>query len=337
MSQQVFFKYAIKLARGEKMSRVQWARELCVTERSITNFNKKLNDEYGVKIDHFKGEFGYYQINQAASIDYNQFLNFLQAYNTSNYLVEAFTTKNNLNECLIFHQNWDKVDWMLNFDRIIKAIDERKYISFKSFSFRHEKIKSHENIMVYWMKQNAYFRWYIIGFSEHHPGSPFVLGLDKINELSISDSVFERKPQLEKYRNIYEDLFGVYSFSNRKEEVLQIECSRFQANYLKTLPLHNSQKVEYEDDKKVIFKYYMSINHEFVFELMRQNVWNYDINSIKDAHPRETSIKVLNPPWLVDYFREVYKRAFYSYCDNENISRELARETNNEKVYSFPI
>jgi hypothetical protein len=62
------------------------------------------------------------------------------------------------------------------------------------------------------------------------------------------------------------------------------------------------------------------------YELLRQNVWNFNPGILEFPHPHRTAIKVLEPAWLADYFYQTYKRSFLTYTDDAQISEKLKHE-----------
>ena len=222
MSQGTFFEYSNRLVNEEKRNRNSWAKELSVTTRTITNFNTRLNEEFGIILEKTSGSNGYYFINKKNSSTYEAFINFIQNLNSSSIISESFSSDSAIGKHLIFHQNWNRISWMKHFDKLLTSINNQHYINISYASFRTERDEKLNYFMPYWMKQNAYFRWYIIGFENEKSTFPTVIGLDKIHALTIDENVFTRNSTLEKFRSEYENVFGVYIFQNQEPEVVRI-------------------------------------------------------------------------------------------------------------------
>jgi hypothetical protein len=233
-----------------------------------------LKKEYGVIIDNKKGYHGYYFINKEKSIDYSKFVNYFQNLNSISSITQSFIDINGIGKHLLFHQNWNVVGWMKHFGKLLDAINYQQYISIKYFSFRTEEQKQLVDFMPYWMKQNAYFRWYVIGFEKRTPHSQQSLELTRSFHYRLTITPLEGILPKKDFKDEYENQFGVYIYKDRQPELVRIECQRFQAHYLKSLPLHVSQEVEYENDEVTVFRYKLIVNHEFAYELLRQNAWN---------------------------------------------------------------
>lgn len=336
MAENRFFEYVTRLLNNERRNRAGWAAELYVSERTITNFNTRLEKEYGIIIDYYPGAYGYYEINKDQSTNFNDFVNFIHNLKSSDLIADAFINSDAISKHLIFHQNWNQISWMQFFNPLLTAINDQRFVSIQFFNYRTEKQEEYNYFRPYWMKQNAYYRWYVIGFTSEESDFPTVLGFDKIRNFRLEDQKFERKPELEHFRKDYERIFGVYTYPDRAPETVRIECTRFQAAYLESLPLHSSQKRECYDGQTVIFSYSLVVNHEFAYELARQNVWNFNPNMLDFPHPQRTAIKVLEPKWLADYFYQTYKRAFLAYCDNPDIEQVLWKEVR-DTPFPYPL
>lgn len=336
MSQGKFFEYVTRLISHERRNRTSWAKTLAVTERSITNFNNRLDKEYGIVVSFAPGPYGYYYIDKSRNRNFDEFINFIHNLNSPTKISESFLNNNEVGRHLIFHQNWNHVSWMQFFNPILSAINNQNFLTVNFFSFRTETDEMMVDFMPYWMKQNAYFRWYMIGFTDEHAVFPIVIGCDKISAVTVNEKTFERKPELEKFRDAYEKVFGVYIYDGRNPEVVRIEVTRFQSAYLKSLPLHPSQEIESENDQTTIFRFNLVLNHEFAYELLRQNVWNFNPNMLNFPHPKTTAVKVLEPAWLVDYFHQTYKRAYLGYCDDPELEERLKKDVDNAQ-FPYPL
>jgi len=336
MSQAKFFIYITRLTKQERRNRKSWSKELGVTPRTITNFNNRLEQEYGIKILFSGGSNGYYSIDKKEKKKYDELINFIQNLNSPTKIAESFIDKDNFGKHLIFHQDWNKVDWMRHFNPVLQAINNQQYVSIEYYSFRNEKKGELMYFMPYWMKQNAYLRWYIIGFRDDNASFPIVIGLDKIISITIDDKKFDRKSSLEVFRREYENVFGVYMYEGREPDIVRLECTRFQATYLKSLPLHPSQEIESENEIGTIFRFKLVVNHEFAYELLRQNVWNFNPNMLEYPHPKRTAIKVLEPSWFVDYFHQTYKRSYQTYARDLTIIGKIKKDID-EAEYPYPL
>ena len=71
----------------------------------------------------------------------------------------------------------------------------------------------------------------------------------------------------------------------------------FQANYIKSFPLHHSQQVISENEKECRIKLHVYITHDFVMELLSMG----------------ENVKVLKPAGLINEIKRVYEVARKQY------------------------
>ncbi len=95
---------------------------------------------------------------------------------------------------------------------------------------------------------------------------------------------------------MFKHSFGVI-FENKPPEKIVLEFSSFQANYIKSLPLHSSQKIISEDDGRCLIELYIYPTYDFIIELL----------SLADE------VKVLEPKSLVDEVKQSLRNTLDNY------------------------
>ena len=171
---------------------------------------------------------------------------------------------------------------------ILKAMRESKVleVAHKSFWSNGEEKTFHlEPYCVKMFRQ----RWYVVGKNDYgKPGDNIrIYGLDRIGDLSLTDQHFTFPDSFnpEKY---FDGCIGV-CFDGKVTNVrLKVDVN--QANYLRSLPLHSSQKEKRHDDYS-IFTLRVRPSFDFVQELL---------------HNRDT-IEVLEPKALRDELAQIAK------------------------------
>jgi proteasome accessory factor B len=121
-------------------------------------------------------------------------------------------------------------------------------------------------------------RWYLVAL-EKSTQTVKTFGLDRISNLKITDTKF--KPFAFNVEKEFRNAFGVLRDAPAEKVVLQF--SKMQGEYIKTFPLHDSQRIIAETGHSVTFEMYICLTHDFVMELMR-----YD-----------SKVKVLEPQSLI--------------------------------------
>jgi predicted DNA-binding transcriptional regulator YafY len=133
--------------------------------------------------------------------------------------------------------------------------------------------------------KEARFRWYLIA-QDSKDGAIKIFGLDRISNLEISASRFEY-PNSFNAEEKFKHAFGIISGEEPPEKI-QLWLTREQGNYIKSLPLHASQKIISESNTEVIVELYVCPSHDFMMELLSMGA----------------NVKVLEPESLKKKIRE---------------------------------
>jgi len=115
-------------------------------------------------------------------------------------------------------------------------------------------------------------RWYVVGEASTHPGETRVYALDRIVDLHMLDSDFAI-PRDFSPRKFFADYYGV--FTNATPCLLRIEVLPRAAKFLRTLPLHHSQRELTPEqaqplrtcEEGVVFEYFVAPTYDFVQQL----------------------------------------------------------------------
>ena len=145
---------------------------------------------------------------------------------------------------------------------IIEALRDKHaiQITYQGFDKTHPSTFVVEPYCLKMFKQ----RWYLLAYSPVKDKT-LVYALDRMHEVEITKQKYELPNDFDAefyFRNTY----GV-SFAEEQPEEVKISISAGQANYLRTLPLHPSQKEEERNEEYSVFSYYVVPTFEFCQEL----------------------------------------------------------------------
>ena len=108
-------------------------------------------------------------------------------------------------------------------------------------------------------------RWYLIGL-EIINNQIRTFGLDRISEIEVAKTKF-MSPAKNTISELFRHSFGIiYNDSLPQKIILQV--SNFQTNYLKSLPLHASQKIVSENQNYSIIELFIHATHDFKMEIL---------------------------------------------------------------------
>lgn len=127
-------------------------------------------------------------------------------------------------------------------------------------------------------------RWYLIGKPSDHPEErqPRVYSLDRVLELSSTDISY-KMPKGFKASEFFENQFGI-DRSLTKAERIVIRVTAATANYIRTLPIHDTQLEIQKKDDFSDFSFRLAPTYDFIQEL-RKHGSNLEV--LEPAHLRE--------------------------------------------------
>lgn len=171
---------------------------------------------------------------------------------------------------------------------MIKAIDGQNKISFTYRKYSDESI-SRRKLSPYAIKQWK-GRWYVIGKEED--GSTKTFGMDRMDALEILDEKIVKDPSFDPVAK-FKDCYGIYSSLEYPLEDIVLSFGKEDGLYLKSRPIHSSQKVLKETDSEIIFSFRLRITPDFIMELLS----------------RSWSVRVISPASLRDELYAIYTEA----------------------------
>ncbi len=161
---------------------------------------------------------------------------------------------------------------------IIKAMRDNHIIFISYYSYNSEKYYEFD-IHPYFVKAFKK-RWYVVAYS---PGTDDIrcYALDRMENVIISDKVFKMPKDL-KPAEYFKDCFGIINNEDSEVQKVVLKIDAFKSNYIRNLPLHESQKEMKRTDEYSIFEYHLKPEFDFEQEIFS----NMD------------TMEVLEPQWL---------------------------------------
>jgi len=162
---------------------------------------------------------------------------------------------------------------------ILKAIQSRKVITFDYTTFDRTTLKSH-TVHPYLLKEYRN-RWYLIG---KHDRRQIILtyGLDRLSNLSISEQESTIHPDFDP-DSYFKFALGITTYEGDPVKI-KLSFTPIQGEYLKSQPIHHTQKILLDTDEEV----HIGIEVFPTIEL-RMLLLGFG-----------PSVKVLEPTWFAD-------------------------------------
>lgn len=142
-------------------------------------------------------------------------------------------------------------------------------------------------------------RWYLVGRSPYK-NMIMIYSLDRVKWLGLTDKNF-KYPKNFNPEEFFDDCFGIIADQKIGVETVKLKVSAGQANYLRSLTLHQTQKEIERTDEYSIFTVRLRPTFDFRQEILSQGC----------------DIEVLKPKWFRDEVAEISKHMWNKYKDDK--------------------
>ena len=220
--------------------------------RTFSNHLQSIADIFGIEIECDRRDNTYHIKNEGE----------IGSSDIRNWMLEALSLNSLLNESaglkdrIIFENVPSSQKYLTT---VIQAIRDKKVLHAVYKSYR--KTGEEEFILEPYCLREFKKRWYLFA----HKGNddvPHMFALDRFLSIEIGRTKFT----LPKKFNAHEFFSGIYGtrvYSDMKPVFVTLKVSEMQANYFKSLPLHQSQEILEETPQYTIFRYFLTPDYDF--------------------------------------------------------------------------
>ena len=262
-----------------------------IPKRTFDNWRQAILDMFGVFIDNeHKGEYCYF-IQNEDDIKNNGIRSWIyNTYSVTNTLASCLGIKDRiLLEYVPSGQEY--------LQTIIDAMKENREI--RIIYYNHWKDEEFDLKLQPLCVRLFRQRWYVIALNHYtdlNEKGPRIYSLEHIKDLQVRDETF-KMPKDWNAEEYFEGSFGVIRDFEHDKELVKLKVSASQANYIRGLRLHKSQKEVERNDEYSIFTLFIRPTQDFLQELL----WHFD------------NMEVLEPKWLREEMAETTERMFNLY------------------------
>ena len=232
---------------------LNYLHESVIPERTFHNWRHAIEDLFQISIECDRN-LGYY-IEDADDLERGD---------VRTWLISTFAVNNLINESRDIKRQilFEKIPSGQRFlTPVIEAM--RNHVELKmTYHGYHKDHPSTFNVQPYCVKVYRQ-RWYMLAKSDLP--DLITYALDRIVALEPTDNHYKLPAGFDA-ETYFSSLVGV-SDVNRKPTFVTIRVNSWQANYLRSLPLHDSQQETERTDEYSVFKYFVVPNYEFMQEL----------------------------------------------------------------------
>ncbi|MDT0688731.1 WYL domain-containing protein [Salegentibacter sp. F188] len=164
---------------------------------------------------------------------------------------------------------------------LLHAIQNLNLVKFQYYKFREDS-QSTRKVKPISLKE-ARNRWYLIAMDTKDEQIKN-FSLDRIQELSITSEKFKKIEY-----NIHEefkDSFGIINGTDEEPVKVVLAFTAREGKYVASLPLHQSQQLNSEDEKEMCFSYFIRPTYDFRMEILSYG------DQVKVMEPKELGDKI---------------------------------------------
>jgi hypothetical protein len=259
-------------------------------EMSIRTFHKwrqYIEEMFGIIIENETGGQYRYYIENADELNNGSMRSWL--FNTltvSNLMMESVSIKDKI----LFEEIPDGEQYL---PVILEALKNNTVLemTYKSYERDEANTFTVEPYCIKAFKQ----RWYLVARS---PALDRIMiyALDRVHQLEPTAIHFDY-PEDFKAKDYFDECFGIIANAKCKVETVKLKVSAGQANYLRSLTLHQSQKEIERNDEYSIFTVRLRPTFDFQQEILSMG----------------SDIEVLAPRWFRDEVAEISKHMWNKY------------------------
>ncbi|MDD6582345.1 MAG: WYL domain-containing protein [Bacteroidales bacterium] len=227
--------------------------------RTFMNHKDDVYELFGIQIECRKSDNTYHIADRSELKDAAGFKRWVfDALSLSNQLSESSA----LRDRVLLEDNPSGQEFVA---AILEAMRNNKMVTFsyKPFWVAEGRVSNLYHVEPYALK---YFwrRWYLLGKYGDNPLR--VYALDRMLDIDIEFEDFTLPADFDA-EDFFNSCFGII-VGDEEPQLIQLKVDAFQANYLRSLPLHHSQKVVEQTKDYTIFSYFLRITYDLRQELL---------------------------------------------------------------------
>jgi predicted DNA-binding transcriptional regulator YafY len=226
-----------------------------------------------------------YSINKDQQLEVNERI--LEAFDTFN----ALNISDRLSDYIHFEKR--RPQGTENLYGLLYAIKNKLQISFTYQKYWENRLT--QRVVEPYVLKEFRNRWYLLAL-DLKDDKVKSFALDRLTHLEITKKQFTFPQDFDVIEH-YRYCFGIIGSYDKEPQEVILTFNPFQGNYIKSLPLHESQKVVIDNDSELRVKLEIFITLDFIMELLSFG----------------ENVKVVKPDSLINNMKAVYRKALSQY------------------------
>ena len=255
------------------------------SKRTLQRDLKEIRNLFGIEIEYSKREKGYF-------INHTEYEN-----NGFQRMMESFDLFHSLNFAQdlkpFIHIEKQKPLGTENLLGLLHAIKNTVQIEFTYYKFEDEEFTLRK-VEPYAIKEFKN-RWYLL--AKDNKDNVFKsFALDRLSDLEISSKKFKYPTDYD-LKKSYEFSFGIVSPNGENPQDIILSFEPYQGKYIKTMPLHHSQKIITDNELELKIKLRLCLSYDLFMEILYFG----------------DRVRVIAPQVLADQVKQAHEKAYKRY------------------------
>ena len=141
---------------------------------------------------------------------------------------------------------------------LLEALKEQRTLNFTYQPYWSESPYNYSGVQPYALKMFER-RWYLIA---RRDGEYRIFALDRMTKVELQEETYKRNPKFD-MEKMFEGTYGIIVKEEIPVESIRLKVDAYQANYLRSLPLHNSQHELKHTEEYSIFSLRVRPTYDF--------------------------------------------------------------------------
>lgn len=255
--------------------------EIGISQRTLQRDIKDIADMFDVEIKNYRG-YGYYIADKPEETD----IRYQELLMNFDLLTSMNQGSQSVGYIIPEHHRPNGSDTI---PILISAIKEHRIIEFEYILVRKgDKIIS-KRVKPHFLKESLGL-WYLLALDEHDALKAY--GIDRMRNIHVTGVIFKRDESINP-DDLFKHSYGIWDDPSIPIEEIELSYSPLDGKFIKTTPLHSSQKILVDNDDEFRVSLRLRITNDFVMALLS----------------RSASLTVIKPLSLRTRLREIYKDA----------------------------
>lgn len=261
------------------------AGNMSFSKRTLQRDIREIRDIFGINIEYSKLHKGYFiSEEEIGSTSFQQLLESIDIFNSLHIAHDL---------AAFVHREKRRPQGTENLYGLIHAIKNRLQIQFSYHKFWENECTS--RIADPYALKEFKNRWYLLA-KDSRDNNIKNFALDRLTDLQVSATRYQLPPNYKMAEN-YRYCFGIINPHDQQPQNIILSFNPVQGQYIKTLPLHETQQILVDNDKELQIGLKLYITYDFIMELLSYG----------------NKMKVLQPQILVDAIKTEHENAVKQY------------------------